>query len=775
MWYLRASPARPRAVLDRLDCLWISSRHKSSLDLGYEQPKWTKEEDKKLLELYDQAAREKCHWPAFVVKGLGNRSITAVKDRIYAHRHGAIAYGSYRKWTEDEISTIRKKLQQGVPLRELSKHLPSRSFSAIKERVLHLRSVPSTTRAIPFGRQEFTDDQIQRVIHMRLREQKSRAEVAAELNCHLSEFKRLWRARCAPLLSHSELESIRAFNYWTQEETDRLTELYTWTTLSRSDVALQFPSRGKSAVDTKIERLQLASARKQRQAALKNEASRSTPAATPVTHQRPGQALGGLGQRRMFSSSSYASSKYWSADEDLKLLDLRQRGLRPRDIAMLLEGRTIPSVIRRTSVLKSNPSTKTRQRWSPQENATVLENMRQGLTIREISPLLPGRSFHAIETKAQALRLAEDMGTKSGQPRRLTDAEIQLMIEMRLREHKTLPEIATQLGRHYRYIQQAWSRQCSPLVSEEALRSIYRMTRQSWSENELEHLAELYNRGNMPQKEIALHFPSRTHGAIKNKIYLLDKPRREKKPSKTREPKDASPRQSRKSSSPRGLQSTRPTVSMPDSIESTSRRAFSSSSRASLKAKVKIWTQDEDRKILELARQGLGVPRIAAGFGGDISPSHIERRLRVLRLGKPAVRSREKWTPAEDALLIQMKQDGLRVEEIAAQLPGRTVSAVQGRWTNHIMQRAPDSRQVKPLPLKRSGTEWSDAELQRVIDLRVKERKSLIDIARDLGRSISSVRKVWHKGAALLPHETLQEVWGRSNWSPDETKRLIHL
>lgn len=62
-----------------------------------------------------------------------------------------------------------------------------------------------------------------------------------------------------------------------------------------------------------------------------------------------------------------------------------------------------------------------------------------------------------------------------------------------------------------------------------------------------------------------------------------------------------------------------------------------------------------------------------------------------------------------------------------------------------------------------------------MIDMRVKERKSFIDIARDLGRSIVSVRSAWARGAALLPHETLQELWARSNWTSDETKRLVQL
>lgn len=592
----------------------------------------------------------------------------------------------------------------------------------------------------------------------------------------------MWRTRCRYLLSDDILGSIERGDRWSHEESLHLRELYLQTNLSSPDIALHFPSRNRAAVSIKISRLQLPSAKKQKTALLKNEASGPTavitPVATPVTHQKPRQALGGLGQRRMFSSSSYALSKYWSAEEDRKLLELQQQGSTHRDIAKMLEGRTIPSVRSRLNVLRVGLTAPKRGKWTLLEDATILEKRRQGLTYPEISRYLPERRLDSIIHRAKVLHLEEEMGRNPAKSLRPTSDEIQHVIQIRTNERKTLREIATQLGRSYEDTQHVWSYYCSPLLSKKALRAIYAASKNSWTTNEVNHLIKIYNRGKLPQKEMALHFPSRTLGALRSKVEAMkEKSLTGWKLSKTREPKHASPRQSRKPSSPRGLQSTRPTLSMPDSIGSTSRRAFSSSSRASLKAKAKIWTQDEDQKILELYRQGLAASRIAASFGDDISPAHVERRLRVLRLGKPAARSREilKWTRAEDALVSQMKQDGLRSEDIAAQLPGRTASAVRNRWNNRLLQRARDSRQVEPLPLTKPRTAWSDVELQRMIDMRVKERKSFIDIARDLGRSIVSVKSAWARGAAHLPHETLQELWVRSNWTSDETKRLIQL
>jgi hypothetical protein len=561
-------------VLNRRDCL----RHKSSLNFGFKQRRWTEEEDKKLLELYEQAVRgKKKPWPDFIANELGYRSFNAVKERLYVHRHGVIEYKPYRRWSQDEDSTIREKIQQGVSILDLPKYLPDRGLNSVKYRVRHLRTVTGITREIRVRRQEdFTEDQIQRAIHMRLREQKSHSEVAAEFNCSLSDSKRLWQYRCAPLLSKNDLDSFRDRNYWTTDQKNRLTELYTWTTLDRSDVALQFPSRTRHAVGAMIDRLQLPSIKKQRQAALKIEASSPTPFATPVTHQKSRQTLGGFEQRRMFSSSSYALYKRWSPDEDAKLLELRQQGLVSRDIAMVLEGRSVASVEHRVESLKFNPSTNTKRRWDPEEDAMLLEKMRHGLTAREISHLYPGRSFHSIEGRFQKLRLADKTYTKSGKPRRLTDAEIQLMIEMRLREHKTLREIATQLGRPYRNIQLAWCLKCAPLLSDEALRSIYTVTRNYWSEKELEHLAELYNRGNLTRTEIALHFPSRTKGAVQRRIFFMDRSCMGNDPSKTSEPKYARSRQPWGPSSLGELQPTRPTLNMPDSIQKTSCRKSSS-------------------------------------------------------------------------------------------------------------------------------------------------------------------------------------------------------
>jgi hypothetical protein len=775
MW-LRTSPARPRAVLNRLDCL----RHRSSLDFGFKQRRWTEEEDKKLLELYEQAVREKkTPWPGFIANELGDRSFTAVKNRVYVHLRGAGQYKAYRRWSQDEDSTIREKLQQGVSIVDLPKFLPDRGLNAIKYRVQHLRTVTGTAREIRVRRQEdFTEDQIQRAIHMRLREQKSRSELAAEFNCSYSDINRLWQYRCAPLLSKNDLDLLRSRKYWTAQEVNRLTELYTSITLGISDVALQFPSRKRYAVASMIEHLQLSLARKQRQAALKNEASNSTPVATPVAHQKSRQTLGGFEQRRMFSSSSYALWKHWRADEDAKLLELERQGLKPMEIAKMLEGRSLEAIRHRRTQLKAGISagkTKYNKPWTSEEDATILEKLRQGLRFQEIPQYVPGRRLDSIVTRARLIRLGEATGMKSGKSWHITNADVQLMIDMRLNQRKTLPEVAIQLGRTYPCVQNAWSYRCVPLLSEEEVRSIHASSKNWWTAKELEHLMELYNRGNLAQKDMALHFPSRSKSGVLKMIHQM-KSRNEEEMYKPSEPKHASSRRSRQHSSTRGLQPTRPTLSMPDSIEKTSRREFSLSSRASLKAKDYDWTHDQDQKLLELERQGFPVSRIASLLNVSVTRAQVARRLRRLKNSRQSVTSkRQKWSAEEDAILIRGRQEGLRFQDIVAQLPGRSFDGTVARWTSHLMPRTRDSRQVEPLP---SGIrrKWTAAELQRLIELRVHEHRHLKDIAIDMDRSYKAVRKAWaERCVPVLPSETVQNVWSQKYWSDSEEERFIQL
>ena len=749
-------------MIDRLDRLWISTRYESSasnhdFNYGYNNRPWTPEEDKKLLKLYEQAMNEQRPWSAFIAREMDNRSLNAVTNRIATLRTAQPKYQqriSRKRWCAHEDSVILDKLQDGCTFAEIVKYLPGRTKGGINARVKQMRSVTGIT-LISFD--ELTDVHIQRAIHMRINEGKSSADVAADFHCSYQHACRLWRVRCVPLLSEKDLDTKRHHTRWSYEELKHLEKLYVHTTMRRSDVALQFPSKTLHAVDNQIRRSQLTFARKQIRAALRNEPSDHT----LVLHQKPGQALRGLEQRRTFSSSSYALGpiRHWSADEDRKLLELRQQGEKYADIWKMLEGRSIVAVIDRIAVLEAGLSTNkqvSRTRWSAEEVTTLLEKLRQGLTYKEITQWLPARGCFAIKAKARMLRLTEKNGVQFEKHCPITRTDHQRMIVMRLTERKTLQEIATQFGRSYKTIVMVWYNHCARLLSKEALDSIHAASKNSWSKYEIEHLVKLYDQKKLSRKEIALQFPSRTATAVGNQLYrfghLLDKSRKWKQPSKKNKPANISSRQYQSTSTARRFYSARPTPSMWHSVENTLRRQFSSSSRAFLKAKAFQWTPDHDRKLLELHRQGLAQWRIAAAIGGGITRAYVERRLEGLRTGRPSVATKgttkSKWRLEEDAKLIQKKREGLCNEDIAAYLPGRSIEAARTRWITVLAPRARRAQEIKPLPLKRKT--WKKADLDLIIDMRVNQRKSIEDIASYFGRSVKAIFMVWHQRCAKV-------------------------
>lgn len=335
MWFLRASLARPRTVTNRLKYCQNTSRRKSGDDIyNFKSNERTAEEDHKLLKLHEQAVKEKRPWSRSIAEELGNRSVNAVLDRFRTLRSGARTSGRLGRtprWSADELSILREKLQQGIVHVELAKYLPGRSLAGIKYRIRQQRCVdadaPSNCNKVP----DFTDAEVQRAIAMRLKEAKSLGEVATELRCTLWTARVSWRDRCAALLNQKENDIIYSHTRWSHAEFRHLEELCASTTLRRSEVALHFPSKTQNAVHCKIMKSQLTLASEHDQAQPGNQARPRT----PVVHRKSSQAMGSFEQRRMCSMSSYALIKntkwrHWTAEEDRKLLELDQQGLKKK-------------------------------------------------------------------------------------------------------------------------------------------------------------------------------------------------------------------------------------------------------------------------------------------------------------------------------------------------------------------------------------------------------------------------------------------------------------
>ena len=85
----------------------------------------------------------------------------------------------------------------------------------------------------------------------------------------------------------------------------------------------------------------------------------------------------------------------------------------------------------------------------------------------------------------------------------------------------------------------------------------------------------------------------------------------------------------------------------------------------------RIWTEEEDARLLDLRAKGLPLWQIAKLF--DVSEQAVYDRLRRI---DPALRP---WDLDDDLILMRRSAEGATYAEIAAEL-ARSVAAVRNRW-----------------------------------------------------------------------------------------------
>lgn len=92
------------------------------------------------------------------------------------------------------------------------------------------------------------------------------------------------------------------------------------------------------------------------------------------------------------------------------------------------------------------------------------------------------------------------------------------------------------------------------------------------------------------------------------------------------------------------------------------------------------WTPEKVQMIREMCAKGMTVREIAEEFGYDRYP--ISAVIRYYNIPHTtafkAQRAKGRWTKEEDARLLQMYKDGMRLKDIAAEM-GKTVSSVSNR------------------------------------------------------------------------------------------------
>jgi len=178
------------------------------------------------------------------------------------------------------------------------------------------------------------------------------------------------------------------------------------------------------------------------------------------------------------------------------------------------------------------------------------------------------------------------------------------------------------------------------------------------------------------------------------------------------------------------------------------------------------WTEDEDRKLADLRRQGFSNGRMSNELSGR-SMRSVAKRLEALKGGADSQAKQTKcrpWSVEEETLLMEKRRQGVPQEQLARFFPGRTYHAVATKY-------------VPPIDYKHKGTKrvFTDGDVQRMIDMRVKEAKSIQDIATALDRTYDSVKRKWYHLWPLISNEAREIVRSQRHWTTEETKHLHEL
>jgi predicted transcriptional regulator len=154
---------------------------------------------------------------------------------------------------------------------------------------------------------------------------------------------------------------------------------------------------------------------------------------------------------------------------------------------------------------------------------------------------------------------------------------------------------------------------------------------------------------------------------------------------------------------------------------------------------VKLWTEREDALICELRREGVGLPEIALRLPHRTREA-VDRRIRLLIRDGRIERLRSEgsghhpWTERDETLLMQLRDAGAKLDDIAAKFPQRTRRSVENRIRELI-----DAGTIeRTIHSPQSHRPWSAEEDELVAAMR-KAKKTMEEMATALGRSLASV------------------------------------
>jgi transposase-like protein len=183
------------------------------------------------------------------------------------------------------------------------------------------------------------------------------------------------------------------------------------------------------------------------------------------------------------------------------------------------------------------------------------------------------------------------------------------------------------------------------------------------------------------------------------------------------------------------------------------------------------WTAEEERKLRSLVQQGFGPTRIASEMS-DRAFSTIEFRLEALKAGgKPPradgeTRRRRMFTAEEKALMLEKQRQGLSHQGIARYFPDRTLHSV--RRCVSCLAHWPVSR--------RRARDFTEEDLQRIIEMRSKEGKTYSEIGQEMQCSWRTIENLWrNRCLSMVTKETLQSIRWLDFWTAREEEHLVEL
>lgn len=258
MWSLLAPLGKPSRFSSIVCNYWKCTTYRQSSQPAGRRPvnrrPWTEEDDVKLRSLYQQGFRT-----TRIVSEMSDLSAGAIEWRLALMRAKPkpprleSERATHHLWTAEEVALMLEKRRQGLPIHDIASYFPDRGYSAVKKHVHRVTSWPVSRR----GFEEFTEEDVQRVVEMRMKEDKTYGEIASELNCSTNTVEYVWRSRCRNLVSDEVRESIRRHRRWSPNEEQHLLELQRRGSISIPDAARQFPSKTEGAVRIKIMRERL--------------------------------------------------------------------------------------------------------------------------------------------------------------------------------------------------------------------------------------------------------------------------------------------------------------------------------------------------------------------------------------------------------------------------------------------------------------------------------------------------------------------------------------